>query len=145
MCSGANINFNNLRLVADLADLGSRKEAILVSTIPEKVGSFKKFVDTALSGTDIQVTEFRYRFSASNDAHIMWSIGIQTQKDTTKVLRRLNNHFYTTIDVSEVSECQTLIKFFVGGRPRCYMGHIPNEKIFKVKVTKCIVREFVFQ
>ena len=62
VCSGANINFNNLRLVSELADVGARKEFMLASTLKEKAGSFRSFVDTALSGTDLNVTEFRYRY-----------------------------------------------------------------------------------
>ncbi len=59
--SGANMNFDRLRLVSELADVGAREEAMLATTIPEAPGSFKEFVSTALGKTDIQVTEFKYR------------------------------------------------------------------------------------
>lgn len=61
MCSGANINFNNLRRVADLADVGANSEAVLVTTISETEGAFKKFVQTVLNGRNIMITEFKYR------------------------------------------------------------------------------------
>jgi threonine dehydratase len=59
--SGANINFERLRLVADLADLGAMTEAMLATTIPERQGAFGAFVDTATSNSGIAVTEFKYR------------------------------------------------------------------------------------
>lgn len=59
--SGANMNFDRLRLVSELADVGARSEAMLATTIPEAPGSFKDFVGTAVGNTDIQVTEFKYR------------------------------------------------------------------------------------
>lgn len=61
VCSGANINFNNLRRVADLADVGANTEALLVTTIPENPGAFRDFIDVAVGGTDIMITEFKYR------------------------------------------------------------------------------------
>ena len=59
--SGANMNFDRLRLVSELADIGARREAMLAVTIPEQPGAFRAFVDAALGDTDIQVTEFKYR------------------------------------------------------------------------------------
>lgn len=59
--SGANMNFDRLRLVADLAAVGARQEAIFVTTIPEQLGSFQNFMDVALADTGIQITEFKYR------------------------------------------------------------------------------------
>ena len=59
--SGANMNFDRLRLVAELAGVGARQEAMLVTTIPERPGAFQTFADAALMQTDLQVTEFKYR------------------------------------------------------------------------------------
>lgn len=61
--SGANMNFDRLRLVSELADVGALSEAMLATTIPEAPGSFKDFVGTAVGNTDIQVTEFKYRYA----------------------------------------------------------------------------------
>ncbi|KAJ1569603.1 hypothetical protein HK405_015011 [Cladochytrium tenue] len=40
VCSGANIDFTRLRFVADRADLGEEREALLSVRIPERPGSF---------------------------------------------------------------------------------------------------------
>lgn len=55
------MNFDRLRLVAELAGVGAKSEAMLVTTIPERPGAFHAFADAALMQTDIQVTEFKYR------------------------------------------------------------------------------------
>lgn len=63
--SGANMNFDRLRLVAELAGVGARTEAMLVTTIPERPGAFHAFAGAALMQTDTQVTEFKYRWVAA--------------------------------------------------------------------------------
>ncbi len=47
--SGANINFDRLRHVAERAELGERREAIIAVTIPEQPGSFKAFCERSAS------------------------------------------------------------------------------------------------
>ena len=59
--SGANMIFDRLRLVSELADIGALREAMLATTIPEVPGSFREFIDTALADTSQSVTEFKYR------------------------------------------------------------------------------------
>jgi hypothetical protein len=46
---------------AELADVGGKREAMLTVTIPERPGTFIDFMEAAVDGTDIQVTEFKYR------------------------------------------------------------------------------------
>ena len=62
VASGANMNFDRLRHVAERAELGEQREAVLAVTIPERPGSFKAFC--ALLGTR-NITEFNYRYSDS--------------------------------------------------------------------------------
>ena len=71
--SGANMNFDRLRLVSELADIGASREAMLAVTIPEQPGAFRAFVDAALGATDIQVTEFKYR--CGHRAGVAWVSG----------------------------------------------------------------------
>lgn len=59
--SGANMNFDRLRLVTELAEIGALKEAMLATTMPEHPGAFKAFLDTALDAPGLQITEFKYR------------------------------------------------------------------------------------
>ena len=59
------MNFDRLRLVSELADIGALKEAMLATSIPESPGSFRSFIDTALADTNQSVTEFKYRCASS--------------------------------------------------------------------------------
>ena len=57
---GANTNFDRLRFVAERAEVGEQREAILAVTLPERPGAFKAFV-TLIGGRSI--TEFNYRYA----------------------------------------------------------------------------------
>ena len=59
--SGANMNFNRLRLVVELADVGATQEAMLATTISERPGAFSDFILTALGDSGVSVTELKYR------------------------------------------------------------------------------------
>ena len=48
VASGANINFERLRLVAELANVGSLTEATMATTIPERPGAFLEFIAAAV-------------------------------------------------------------------------------------------------
>ena len=63
------MNFDRLQLVAELASVGARTEATFATTIPERPGAFADFVEAALDGTDMQVTEFKYRC-----ATVLWLV-----------------------------------------------------------------------
>ena len=60
VASGANMNFDRLRFVAEEAELGEKREAILAVTIPERPGSFREFC--SLVGAR-NITEFNYRYA----------------------------------------------------------------------------------
>ena len=72
--SGANMNFDRLRLVAELAGVGATQEAMLVTTIPELPGSFMRFASTALADSDLSITEFKYR--CRPQLHVRCSLGL---------------------------------------------------------------------
>jgi threonine dehydratase len=55
--SGANMNFDRLRFVAERAELGEAREALFGVTIPERPGAFREF--SATIGRRV-VTEFNY-------------------------------------------------------------------------------------
>ena len=71
--SGANMNFDRLRFVAERAELGEAREALFGVTIPERPGAFREFCATI--GRRV-VTEFNYRLSGRDRAHIF--VGIAT-------------------------------------------------------------------
>ena len=135
--SGANINFERLRLVSELADLGTSTEVMLATQIPEHPGSFRDFVGVATTGDDghggVSVTEFKYRFSAGQSANILWSAGVSDKQAATALVARLNGAGMPTLDISDIDAAQVHLRHLVGGRARSYMGEIPFERMFQVR------------
>ena len=71
--SGANVNFDRLRHIAQRAQLGEQRESLLAVTIPERPGSLMRFCE--LIGNR-SITEFNYRYADAASAHIFVGIEI---------------------------------------------------------------------
>src|SRR5438445_11285251 len=84
---GANMNFDRLRFVAERAELGEEREAILAVTIPERPGSFREFC--ALLGKR-SITEFNYRYADPIIAHIFLGIEVANRHETAELLRAMH-------------------------------------------------------
>lgn len=78
--SGANINFDRLRYVAERAEVGEQREVLLAVTIPERAGSFLEFC-RSLGRRNI--TEFNYRFFDDRQAHIF--VGLAASENRRSV------------------------------------------------------------
>ncbi len=121
--SGANVNFDRLRYIAERADLGELNEAIVSVTIPEEPGSFLRFCELLDNSS---ITEFNYRYAAKKDAHIF--VGIKLSKGETEkqaLLTRLSKSF-EVIDMSDNSMAKTHIRYMVGGH-----ANAENEVIYR--------------
>ncbi|TAK47717.1 MAG: threonine ammonia-lyase, biosynthetic, partial [Betaproteobacteria bacterium] len=79
IASGANTNFDRLRFVAERAEVGEHREAVLAVTIPEERGSFRRFCK-AIGGRNI--TEFNYRMSDPRQAHIFVGVTVHDRDET---------------------------------------------------------------
>ena len=110
---GANTNFDRLRFIAEQAELGEHREAILAVTIPERPGSFKKFCAT-LGAKNI--TEFNYRIADSREAHIFVGIETVNRSETARIVRNLERHGLKTMDLSDNEMAKTHLRHMVGGR-----------------------------
>ncbi len=113
IASGANVNFDRLRHVAERADLGERKEALLAVTIPEKPGSFRKFC-SAIGKRGI--TEFNYRYSDSGNAHVFAGIQISDDKELKMLVSSLRKRGYKVVDLTDNEMAKLHIRHLVGGR-----------------------------
>ncbi len=113
IASGANTNFDRLRFIAEEAELGEHREAILAVTIPERPGSFRKFC-TLLGARN--VTEFNYRIADSRDAHIFVGVQVQGREETARIVKNLRRHGLTTVDLSENEMAKLHTRHMVGGR-----------------------------
>jgi len=113
IASGANINFDRLRFVAERAEVGEQREALFAVTLPEERGSFKRFCGQL--GTR-SVTEFNYRISDSATAHIF--VGVQTEgrKDALALLRGFERAGFAALDLTEDELAKLHLRHLVGGR-----------------------------
>lgn len=124
VASGANMNFDRLRFVAERAELGERREAILAVTIPEVPGSFKRFC--TLLGTR-NITEFNYRYSDPNEAHVFVGVQVQDQAETKVLLENLRRHHLVAKDLSSNEVAKLHIRHLVGGRCQ----GVTSEKLYR--------------
>jgi threonine dehydratase len=125
IASGANMNFDRLRFVAERAALGEKKEALLAVTIPEHPGSFAKLVDTL---NPHAVTEFNYRYARENEANVI--IGIEfsaatREQDLAKLLISLESNAMPAIDLSGDELAKSHLRYLVGGK-----RVVKDEKLF---------------
>ncbi|SPE23511.1 L-threonine dehydratase biosynthetic IlvA [Burkholderiales bacterium] len=112
VASGANMNFDRLRFVAERAEVGEQREALFAVTLPETRGSFKRFC--SLVGTR-NVTEFNYRISDSTTAHIF--VGIQTtgRDDARTLARGFVRAGFATLDLTDDELAKLHLRHLVGG------------------------------
>ena len=110
---GANMNFDRLRFVAERAEVGEHREALFAVTIPEERGSFKRFCE--LLGPR-SVTEFNYRISDSNQAHVFVGVTTVNKDETDKLVRSFERHGFATLDLTDDELAKEHVRHMVGGR-----------------------------
>jgi threonine dehydratase len=114
ICSGANVNFDRLRHIAERAEIGDAHETLLAVTIPERPGSFKRFLGHLGRRT---VTEFNYRYATPQEAHIF--VGIKLGDDPAEraaVVRRIRDDGYPVTDLTGNEMAKVHVRYMVGGR-----------------------------
>ncbi len=109
---GANMNFDRLRFVAERAEIGEKREAILAVTIPETAGSFRKFC--ALLGKR-NITEFNYRYADPKAAQVFVGIQVRDQSETSELVSKLQQNKLPTLDLSENEMAKLHVRHLVGG------------------------------
>ncbi len=110
---GANINFDRLRHVAERAELGERREALLAVTIPEQPGSFRRFCQTIGKRS---VTEFNYRYADSRQAQVFAGIQLaEGEEEKNRIIDALREHGYPVIDMSDNEMAKLHVRYMVGG------------------------------
>lgn len=125
ICSGANINFDRLRHVAERAELGERAEAVLAVTIPERPGAYRAFI--RLLG-DRAITEFNYRIAPGASANIFVGIGLKRgEAEKAEIIALLRDHGHTVLDLTDNEVAKLHIRYMVGGR----VEGLQNELLYR--------------
>jgi len=112
--SGANINFDRLRHVSERAEIGERREALLGVTIAEEPGSFRRFCQ-AIGKRGI--TEFNYRYSQAQQAHVFAGVKLQDgDRERQLLVENLRGQGYPVEDLTDSEIAKLHIRYMVGGR-----------------------------
>ena len=109
---GANMNFDRLRFVAERAELGEQREAVLAVVIPERPGSFREFC--ALLGKR-SITEFNYRYADPKVAHLFVGIEVANRRETEQLLATLARGRIEAHDLSDNEMAKLHVRYLVGG------------------------------
>jgi threonine dehydratase len=124
--SGANMNFDRLRYVSERAEIGERREAIIIVTIPEKPGSFRKFC--SIIGKR-GITEFNYRFRSPDEAHVYVGLQVGSPEELASLMNKLHDQGYGAIDMTDNEMAKLHVRHLVG-------GHAPDavhERVFRFR------------
>ncbi|XP_021737803.1 threonine dehydratase biosynthetic, chloroplastic-like [Chenopodium quinoa] len=112
--SGANMNFDRLRLVTELADVGRQREAVLATFMPEEPGSFKIFAEMV---GPMNITEFKYRYnSAKQEALVLYSVGHHTVSELEAMKERMESSKLRTINLTNNDLVKDHLRHLMGGR-----------------------------
>ncbi|SFV77614.1 Threonine dehydratase biosynthetic [hydrothermal vent metagenome] len=114
--SGANVNFDRLRYIAERADIGEHVEAIIAVTIDERPGSFLRFCQMLENHS---ITEFNYRYGSDTQARIFVGVSLSNGLAEKKQLLDTLSESFDVLDMSDNSIAKTHIRYMVGGRSSC--------------------------
>jgi threonine dehydratase len=124
VASGANMNFDRLRFIAERAELGEHREAVFAVTIPETPGAFKAFC--RLLGNR-NITEFNYRFSDVSQAHIFVGVAVHNPAEAADIASKLELAGLPTLNLTDNEMAKLHLRHLVG-------GHAPqaqNEVVYR--------------
>ena len=127
--SGANLNFDRLRHVAERADIGAEREALLAVEIPEQPGSFLQFCEAVGQRS---ITEFNYRGQGSDRARIFVGFGLSGGHDERlAVIAQLRAAGYAVTDMSGNEIAKLHIRYMIGGHAPPGSEHSHDELLYR--------------
>ena len=114
---GANMNFDRLRFVAERAEVGEEREALLAVSIPEERGSFRRFCETIgeLPGGPRNVTEFNYRISDAARAHVFVGLTTHGKGESAHIAQAFGQHGFDALDLTHDDLAKEHLRHLVGG------------------------------
>jgi threonine dehydratase len=123
--SGANMNFDRLRHVAERAEIGEAREILLAVSIPEQRGSYRCFIQVLGNRT---VTEFNYGYAGGSDAHVFVGVKLaDAEREKAEIIAQLDKLGYHVIDISADETAKLHVRYMVGGRSQA----LANELILR--------------
>jgi len=123
---GANMNFDRLRFIAERAETGEEREALLAVTIPEERGSFRRLCQTIGQRS---VTEFSYRISDAREAHVLVGLTTSNRAEGLAIAESLRQEGFAAVDLVDDDLSKEHLRYMVGGRS----GLAQDERLFRVQ------------
>lgn len=120
--SGANMNFERLRYVAERTQIGEGQEALFAVTIPEQPGSLRRFCRDVVG--DRNITEFNYRLASRKEAQIFVGISVRGPEERFDFARDLERAGFANIDLTDNELAKTHVRYMVGGRSEAAQGEV---------------------
>ncbi|GJE41404.1 threonine ammonia-lyase, biosynthetic [Methylobacterium soli] len=112
--SGANLNFDRLRHIAERAEIGEQREVLLGVTIPERPGAYRSFISTLGPRA---ITEFNYRYAKDAEAQIFVGVNLPGGlAEKRALIASLRDGGYRVLDMSDNEMAKVHIRYMVGGR-----------------------------
>lgn len=125
--SGANMNFDRLRHVAERAEVGEAREILLGVTIPEESGSYRRFIEVLGSRT---ISEFNYRYAGGSDAHVFVGLKLaDANREKPEIIASLVARGYQVLDISTDETAKLHIRYMVGGRGQAGGGQALRDEV----------------
>lgn len=121
--SGANMNFDRIRFVSEQTELGEGREAIFDCAIPERPGSFSKFIERIGRRS---VTEFNYRMSEGLLAHVFVGLSVKDTQERRALQRDFRAAGFHCIDLTDDALAKEHVRYMIGGRSAA----IDNEVVY---------------
>jgi len=113
LLSGANINFDRLRHVAERTEIGEQREALLAVQIPEKPGAFLRFCRVLGRRA---ITEFNYRYADDREAQVFCGVELRDgAREKERLLAHLRDKGYSVVDMTDNETAKLHIRYMVGG------------------------------
>jgi threonine dehydratase len=123
--SGANMNFDRLRYVAERTLIGEKQEALFAVTIPEEPGALFRFCREVVG--DRNITEFNYRLSGRESAYIFVGVAIEGDQQRKIFRKQLTECGFQNIDLTDNELAKTHVRYMVGGRS----PDVHGERLFR--------------
>jgi len=122
---GANMNFDRLRYVAERADVGAQREALLAVEIPEVPGSFLRLCELLVNRS---VTEFNYRYNDTKTAQLFVGLSIAPGLAMRSALiQTLREAGFVVRDMTDDETAKSHVRYMVGGHP----GNLEHERLYR--------------
>ena len=112
--SGANVNFDRLRHIAERAEIGERREALIAVTIPRATGE----LSGVLSGNRRALGD-RVQLSLRRSQRCPHFVGVELrdgETDKNDLIAHLQKRDYPVVDLTDNEMAKLHIRHMVGGR-----------------------------